>query len=76
MPEALMNKSVQNRPTRGQVIHAPCAVKKLLPSFLSLFLPLFARSASAAAFSPLQIGFVNVVCDSGCHAIPFLRASF
>ena len=32
-------------------------MKKLLPIFLSLFLPLFARSASAAAFSPLQIGY-------------------
>lgn len=31
-------------------------MKKLLPIFLSLFLPLFARSVSAAAFSPLQIG--------------------
>lgn len=31
-------------------------MKKLLPIFLSLFLPLFALSASAASFSPLQIG--------------------
>ena len=31
-------------------------MKKLLPILLSLFLPLFARPASAAAFSPLQIG--------------------
>ena len=34
-------------------------MKKLLPIFLSLFLPLVARSVSAAAFSPLQIGIAN-----------------
>ena len=34
-------------------------MKKLLPVFLSLFLPLCAASASAAAFSPLQIGISN-----------------
>jgi hypothetical protein len=52
-------------------------VKKLLPILLSLFLPLFARSASAAAFSPLQIGigWPDETAESGLHGFQLVSTN-
>ena len=52
-------------------------MKKLLPIFLALFLPLFARSASAAAFSPLQIGVAwpDENAESGFHGFQLVSTN-
>ena len=52
-------------------------MKKLLPIFLSLFLPLCAAPASAAAFSPLQIGlgWPDETAETGLHGFQLISTN-